>query len=232
MDFEGNNEVGAFICLTNTYAIVGRSQSSNVVDFLRDKINFPIVETTINSINTVGNLCAGNRHGLVCAETINDQELLHIRNSLPANIRVVRIKDKLNAIGNNILCNDHVCLVNPEFTAIEELESVLNVPVYKMTLGGMPLVGTYGSLNSTGLLAHPEMNELELKEISMLLKVNTISSTANQGKLSVGSGIVVNDFMCITGRKCTNVEIKVAEAIFGLSSKEVDEKVLAEEVIF
>lgn len=232
MDFEGNNEIGAYICLTNTYAIVGRSQSSVAVDLIKNKLDLPIVEATINNINTIGNLCAGNKYGLVCSHLINDQELLHIRNSLPENIRVARIHEKLNALGNNILCNDHVAIVHPKFENTDALEAILNVPVYKMALGEMPLVGTYGVMNSTGLLAHSGMNELELKELSSLLKVNVISSTVNQGKPGVGSGILANDYMCIFGRRCTNVEIKVAESVLGLRSEDVDEAVVAEEVVY
>lgn len=233
LDFEGNNELGAFICLTNKYAIVGRSECSNVINFLRERFDFPVVETTLANIKTVGSLCVGNKNGLLCSHSTNDQELMHIRNSLPQDIRVVRIYDKLNALGNNILCNDHVCIVNPNFSQenISILEDVLKVPVYKLTLGNESLVGSYGVLNNIGLITHPNINELELKEISQLLKVNAIASTVNQGKNIVGSGMVANDFICIAGQHTTTIEIKIAEKVLGLQNNELNEKVIIDEII-
>ncbi|ORD94331.1 IF6 [Enterospora canceri] len=231
IDFEGNSEISAYVCLTNTYAIVGRSHCDNLVDFLREKLEIPIVETTVGNIRTVGNLIVGNKNGVVCSDLINDQELMHIRNSLPESIRVVRIYDKLNAIGNNVLCNDNVCIVNPEFSNTDVLEDVLGVPVYKTGLGPEKLVGSYGAMNSRGLLVHPNMNTAEIEEMSRLLRLDAIGSTINKGKAGVGSGVVVNDYVCFMGRRSTTVEAKVAERVFGLGSAELDEKEVVEDIV-
>ena len=232
LDFEGNSEISAYICLTNAYAIVGRSNTPNFIETLRENLDIPIVETTVGNIKTVGNLLVGNKHGLICSDLINDQELLHIRNSLPPEIRVVRVYDKLNALGNSILCNDNLCLVNPDFGACDILEDVLKVPVHKFTLGTEPLVGSYGVMSSRGILLHPQMNKAEVEEISRGFKLDAIGSTINHGKNCVGSGIVTNDYICIVGKNTTNVEIKVAEKVLGLSNNDLDENVVVEDVVY
>ncbi|OQS54679.1 hypothetical protein EHP00_2697 [Ecytonucleospora hepatopenaei] len=230
LDFEGNSEVKSFICLTNAYAIVGRAEHSNVVDFLKEKLSFPVVETTIANIKTVGNLCVGNKYGLACSETINDQELMHIRNSLPEEVMVARVYDKCNALGNNVLCNDHVCLVNPDFENTSALEEVLKVPVFKISLDDIKLVGSYACMNNKGMLVHPNMNTLQLKELSELCKVDVIASTINQGKNIVGSGIVANDFLAIAGRRSTFVELKTAGKVLQIGEG-VEENVLIEDIV-
>ena len=37
-----------------------------------------------------------------------------IRNSLPEEIKMQRVEEKLSALGNVIACNDYVALVHPE----------------------------------------------------------------------------------------------------------------------
>jgi translation initiation factor 6 len=39
-------------------------------------------------------------------------ELQHLRNSLPDQVVVQRIEEKLSALGNCIACNDHVALAH------------------------------------------------------------------------------------------------------------------------
>lgn len=56
----------------------------------------------------------GNRHGLLVPSTTTDQELQHIRNSLPDSIKIQRVEEKLSALGNVISCNDYVALVHPD----------------------------------------------------------------------------------------------------------------------
>ncbi len=39
---------------------------------------------------------------------------MHIRNSLPDEVVVQRVEERLSALGNVIACNDHVALVHPD----------------------------------------------------------------------------------------------------------------------
>lgn len=48
------------------------------------------------------------------------EELQHLKNSLPDQVRVQRIEEKLSALGNCIACNDHVALTHTD------LDRVLN----------------------------------------------------------------------------------------------------------
>lgn len=40
-----------------------------------------------------------------------DQELQHLRNSLPDAVAMQRVEERLSALGNVIACNDYVALV-------------------------------------------------------------------------------------------------------------------------
>lgn len=219
--FENSSEVGAHISLANTYCIIGRSQSSNTVKFLHENIDFPIVETTINHIRTVGSQCRGNKRGLLVPETTTDQELMHIRNSLPENVVVRRVEERLNALGNVILCNDHVAIIhaNLERESEEVIRDVLGVPVYRQNIGQEPLVGTFAAMNNQGMLVHPTTETESLKELSELLEVNVIAGTVNGGTPCIGSGLAVNDWICFAGLKTTNIEMTVIESVFELGDE-------------
>jgi len=47
----------------------------------------------------VGRMCVGNKNGLLLPSATTDQELLHIRNSLPEEVVVQRIEERLSALG-------------------------------------------------------------------------------------------------------------------------------------
>merc|ERR1712078_193292 len=51
--------------------------------------------------------------GLV-PNTTTDQEVQHLRNSLPDKVVVQRVEERLSALGNVICTNDHVALIHPD----------------------------------------------------------------------------------------------------------------------
>lgn len=55
-----------------------------------------------------------NRKGLLVPTTTTDQELQHLRNTLPDEVKIQRIEERLSALGNVICCNDHVAIVHPD----------------------------------------------------------------------------------------------------------------------
>ncbi|KAH8868203.1 Eukaryotic translation initiation factor 6 [Schistosoma japonicum] len=114
--FEGHNDIGVFSKLTNKYCLVSVGGSENFYSVFEAELseNIPVVHTTIAGIRTVGRLTVGNSHGLLVPHTTTDQELLHLTNSLPDNIRVMRIEERLSALGNTMACNDYVALVHPD----------------------------------------------------------------------------------------------------------------------
>ena len=53
-------------------------------------------------------------------------ELGHIRNSLPDEVVVQRIDERLSALGNCIACNDYVALIHPDIDRVgEHLAAIL-----------------------------------------------------------------------------------------------------------
>jgi len=59
-----------------------------------------------------------NKNGLLVPNTTTDTELQHIRNSLPDNVKMQRVEERLSALGNVIACNDYVALVHPDLDKV------------------------------------------------------------------------------------------------------------------
>ncbi|KAM0436177.1 hypothetical protein ACHAPT_003069 [Fusarium lateritium] len=218
--FENSNEVGVFATLTNSYALVALGASENFYSVFEAELQdiVPTVRTTIAGTRIIGRLTAGNRKGLLVPTTTTDQELQHLRNSLPDSVRIQRIEERLSALGNVIVTNDHIALVHPDIERETEeiIADVLGVEVFRQTIADNVLVGSYMSLSNQGGLVHPKTPIQDQDELSSLLQVPLVAGSVNRGSNVVGAGMVVNDWLAVTGLDTTATELSVIESVFRL----------------
>lgn len=105
--FENSSEIGVFARLTNAYCLVAIGGSANFYSTFEAELSdvIPVVHCSIAGTRLVGRLTVGNRHGLLVPSTTTDQELQHLRNSLPEAVAIQRVEERLSALGNVIACN-------------------------------------------------------------------------------------------------------------------------------
>ena len=146
-------------------------------------------------------MCAGNSKGLIVPMVTTDIELMVLRNSLPESVKIQRVDERLSALGNVIACNDYVALVHPEIDKNTEeiIADVLGVEVYRTTIAGQPLVGSYCALTNKGGLVHPMCSVAELDELSTLLQIPLGAGTVNRGSDVIGGGLAANDWTAFCG---------------------------------
>lgn len=225
IDFEKNSQIGTYCILTNTYCLVGPSINRSFYSAIEEVLKVPIIETTINTIKNVGTLAVGNKFGLVVAETCTDAEFLHIRNSLPENVKLRRVGDRFNAFGNTVICNDYIALVHPEISdeTIQILKEVLNVKVIKISIGDRALVGTYSAMNNVGMLVHPFVSSEEIDELNRVTGLRVIAGSVDNGMDSVGKSLLINDYTGFVGRASSNVEVSKMEQVFKLTDHNAED---------
>mmetsp|Transcript_25218 Transcript_25218/g.39350 ORF Transcript_25218/g.39350 Transcript_25218/m.39350 type:complete len:245 (-) Transcript_25218:142-876(-) len=221
--FEHSSDIGVFARLTNRYAIIispGQNDHFKVLESeLRDRI--PVVRTSLANTRVVGRLCVGNKHGLLVPNTTTNSELKHIRNSLPDEVVVQRVEERLSALGNVIATNDYVALVHPDIAKETEeiIVNTLGVEVFRQTIASNALVGTYCAVSNQGALVHPRTTLEEQEELASLWQVPVVAGTVNRGSELIGAGMVVNDWAAFCGMETTATELSVVENIFRIQDE-------------
>lgn len=222
VQFENSSDCGVFAKLTNAYCLVGSvGTSKNFLSVFQSELadQIPVVPCCIAGTSIVGRLCAGNRHGLIVPSTITDRELQHLRNSLPNSVTVKKVNERLSALGNVICCNDYVALVHPDIDRDTEemIADVLKVEVFRNSIAGNVLVGSYAAISNQGGIVHPMTSKEEQKELSNLLQIPIRTGTVNRGSSVIGAGVVVNDWAAFCGVDTTATEIAIVDQIFNLN---------------
>eukprot|EP01013_Petalomonas_cantuscygni_P014162 TRINITY_DN2901_c0_g1_i2.p1 TRINITY_DN2901_c0_g1~~TRINITY_DN2901_c0_g1_i2.p1 ORF type:complete len:255 (-),score=60.17 TRINITY_DN2901_c0_g1_i2:134-898(-) len=224
--FESSDDVGVFARLTNAYCLVSLGGTANFYGALEAELadHIPVIYASVAQSRVLGRMCVGNKHGLLLPSTTSDSELLHLRNSLPESVRVQRIEERLNTLGNVIVCNDHVALLHHEIDQETEhvIRDVLKVDTFRTTVGGLPLVGSYMVLTNAGALVHPRTTPAQMTELSQLLEVPVAAATVNRGSDLLGAGIVANDWSAFCGLSTTANEITVIESVLRIRRDAVE----------
>ncbi|KAG4069660.1 hypothetical protein HA402_014683 [Bradysia odoriphaga] len=221
VQFENNDDIGAFSKLTNSYCLVAIGGAETFYSVYEAELaeTIPVIHASIAGCRIIGRMTVGNKNGLLVPSSTTDVELQHLRNSLPDEVKVQRVEERLSALGNVIACNDYVALVHPDLDKETEevIVDTLNVEVFRQTVNQNVLVGTYTVLSNQGGLVHPKTSMQDQDELSSLLQVPLVAGTINRGSEVIGAGLVVNDWCAFCGMNSTSTEISVVESVFRLN---------------
>jgi len=219
--FENSNEIGVFAKLTNGYCLVAVGGNENFYSVFESELgaHIPVIHASIAGTRIVGRVTCGNANGLLVPSITTDLELQQMRNSLPERVKIERVEERLSALGNCIACNDYVALIHPDLDKETEdiVADTLGVEVFRSTVAGNVLVGSYAVLSNSGGLVHPMVSVEELDELSSLLQVPLCAGTVNRGSDVIAAGLIANDWTAFCGLDTTSTEISVIENIFRLN---------------
>jgi len=218
--FESSSEVGVFARLTNSYCLTAMGGSENFHSIFEAELSqhIPVIHASVGNTRIVGRVTVGNRHGLLVPSITTDQELQHLRNHLPEDVKVQKVEERLSALGNCVVCNDYVALVHTDLDRETEevIADVLKVDVFRATIAQNVLVGSYCVLTNQGGLVHARTPMSDMEELSQLIQIPMVAGTVNRGSDVIGAGVVANDWAAFCGMDTTATEIGVVEQIFKL----------------
>ena len=81
----------------------------------------------------------------------------------------------------------------------DRIADVLGVEVFRQTIADNVLTGSYMALSNQGGIVHPRTSIPDQDELSSLLQVPLVAGSVNRGSPVVGAGMVVNDWLAVTG---------------------------------
>ncbi len=210
IDIDSSDFVGLFGRVGDDIAIFSRNLDSKTANDIALFLKVSSVNADLNGINYAGSLISMNSNGIVMPkESYIDKKEVNDRN-------VVYLKDKVNAMGNDILANDRGAIIHKNFgrTAIKGIQDALGVEVIKGEVGGIKTVGSVSVLTKKGLIVTPTTSEEEMKSLSQFFKVPIKQGTANFGSIYVGSAMMANSSGVIVGNATTPIELgRIDEAL-------------------
>ncbi len=213
-DFNGNFNVGLYIYVTDLYCLIGNDVPENKKEEIEKVFQVPIYKISIAGTGLLGVFLSGNSSCLLIPSIAFENEIDEIEKlGIPFRI----INTKLTALGNNILCNEKGCLINPDFgkTEEQEIKNALGLPVKRAKIAGIPTIGAVGALNDKGCLLHRDAEDFEIEMIEQTLQLPVTTGTVNFGSPFVKSGISCNKNGFIIGQASGGPEIQNADKALG-----------------
>ena len=206
-NINGNSYVGAFSSSSEDITLISRGVSTKDESIIRETLGTDIFRISVSGSNLVGIYTVLNSNGILFPEMTYTEELKEL-NHLKDKFRIGTLKSDMNALGNNILANDKVAIINPNFQRAESdiIADVLDVEIIRMAIGGYETVGANNILTNKGMVLNNFASDNDLEEAKSIVK-NVSQSTANLGSVFVGLASVANTKGIIVGEDTTGFEL-------------------------
>ncbi|MCL4480741.1 MAG: translation initiation factor IF-6 [Candidatus Thermoplasmatota archaeon] len=200
-----NNFIGIYARIWEDVAYIPLNTEDQVVSDISETLGVKTIKVLIDNSYLIGSMMVLNSNGMLLPDNSLEYRDDHDENGRNVSI----MKDKINAIGNDIIADDRVALVHKSFTksSLKKIEDCLGVEAVKGSIGGIKTVGTAAVLSKKGMIVTPGATEEEIKFLSELFKTNVKAGTANFGSIYVGASILANSKGVLVGADTTPIEL-------------------------
>ncbi len=214
VNLAGNPNLGVSIAATDKVALAPPNLGEKMVGVVEESLQVPVIKTPISGSSLAGALAVGNSRGFVVSRYAFETEVNAIKEF---GLEVARIPDRLTAVGNIILANDHGAVVNPLLSdeAVDVVSETLDVEVVRGSIANFKITGSVAVVTNKGALVHPSATSDELEFLEKTMKVPVDVGTVNQGTKLVGAGAVANSNGVLVGEKTTGPEMARIEESLG-----------------
>jgi len=213
VSFAGDPNIGVFVRVFEDLAVIPPETPEDLRESLRQALAVDLLETTIQGSPIIGSLLSGNSRAFVVSGLATEEEC----EILARHRDIVRLTHTMNAAGNVILANDSFAAVHPDMPSdmIKEIGDALEVPVVKITLGGIKTIGMAGVASNKGIIVHPRSSRAEIQRLEEVVDVPVGTGSVNMGTGLVGTGLLVNSHGYLAGLATSGFELGRVEDVFG-----------------
>lgn len=211
----GSDYVGAWGTATDKFFIGGYEVSEGEKEIIKKTLKVECFRTSVGGSGLLGIYVAANSKGILLPYGTEDRELDALRKQIPE-ARVEIFNTEYNALKNNILSNDRIAIINPNYSKEEEnkIADVLDVETHRVAVANYHTVGAHNILTNRGMVVNNRASEQEIKKVDEITGMNAEQSTANLGSLSIGICVIANSNGLVVGRATTGFELsRIAESL-------------------
>ncbi len=214
VNLAGNPNLGVYIAVTDKVALAPPNLGEKMVGVVEESLQVPVIKTPISGSSLAGALAVGNSRGFLVSRYAFNTEVNAIKEF---GLEVERIPDRLTAVGNIILANDHGAMVNPLLSdeAVDVVSETLDVEVVRGSIANFKITGSVAVATNKGAMVHPQATSDELDFLEKTMNVPVDVGTVNQGMKLVGAGTVANSNGVLVGEKTTGPEMARIEESLG-----------------
>jgi len=214
INLSGNPNLGVYISVTDSVALVPQNTSEKFEDALREALDVEVLRASISGSSLNGALSVGNSNGFIVSNQTMDREIEALAG---AGLEVMRIPDRFTAVGNLVLANDNGAVVSPLLSedSVDVIRKVLEVDVEVSTVAGLNIIGSVGAATNRGALLHPHVSKEEMEIIEGALDVSADVGTVNHGVTLVGACSAANSNGVLVGEETTGPELARIEEALG-----------------
>ena len=216
-NIKGNDSVGAFASITDNLLFLSPGINSESGKRLSEELAAQAVPLQICESDMLGIWCRANSNGMLISDMASEEERAALK-GLGLEIRAGVLQSRLNAVGNNVLANDRIAIINPNYSTEEAkaIGDILGVEIVKMSIGGFKTVGANNILTNKGVILNNRCTEDEIGRIGELTGMKPVRSTASTGALSIGLSVLANSKASLFGELTTGYEMaRITNALEG-----------------
>lgn len=204
----GSDFVGAYLIASERLVFCYRGIEQHIKELVSRTLGADAIEMSVADSHLIGIFARANSNGILLSNLATDEEVAHLR-SLNLGIRIGVVNSRLNAIGNNVLANDRIALINDEYGAAEArcIADTLDVEVVKAEAGGFKTMGANNILTNGGFVLNNRSTEAEKRTLDGVCGFESVMSTANTGSPAIGLSAVANSKGIIVGESTTGYEL-------------------------
>lgn len=211
----GSDYIGVFCTATENLVFVANTARDREKELLASTLNVSVVGLRLAGSDLVGIFAKANSNGILVSELAYEDEIAELKQkNLGINVEV--LKSGLNALGCNILANDKIAIINPDYSHEDAkvIGDTLGVEVLKAKTGGFTTVGANNILTGNGLVINNRSTDEEKERLDRDVHFDSIRSTANTGGLAVGLCVAANTKGIVAGESTTGFELaRIIEAL-------------------
>ncbi|MEM0149802.1 MAG: translation initiation factor IF-6 [Candidatus Micrarchaeaceae archaeon] len=210
----GSEYIGAFATATDKFAFVGGNIEKKGFKVIEEVLHVKPVPVMISDSNMIGLLARANSNGILLSNLAFNFEIENLKKAVDINVGV--LESNLNAIGNNIIANDKIAIVNPDYSAdaMKQISDILGVESVKAEIGGMKTIGANNILTNRGFVINNRSTDAEKEKLDGIVGFKSVRTTANRGSIAVGLSAIANSSAIMIGSETTGYELgRLLEAL-------------------